>query len=398
MTPLRFFRHFQEDENMTNEIYPERYNRQVALQEIGATGQQKLAQAKVLVIGAGGLGCPALLYLAAAGVGTLGVADYDYVDITNLHRQILYTTEDLGKPKAETAAKRLRALNPDLVLHTYDRIIENKNALSICSGYDLILDGSDNYVTRYLVNDACVLLGKPLIYGAAMRFEGQAGVFNLLDPETNVITNYRDLFPFPPEADPNMTCEQAGVIGVLPGIIGTLQATEALKIITGIGKPLANRVLTFNILTNSFYEFNLLPRRERGAEIPGDEDAFRNFDYESFCGLNPYSEIISTTVFTNAIKDSTLRVVDVREWDEPETDAGLAALRIPMSEFNSRLGEIPSSLPVVFICQWGLRSRKAMADYLEAFPGRIAYSLAGGIAALQKKQNKNPHRNEGEEE
>jgi len=254
-----------------------RYQRQIQLKEIGSVGQNKITQAKVLIIGAGGLGCPALQYLAAAGVGTIGIVDFDVVELSNLQRQILYTVDDIGQSKATTAAKKLEALNPEIKIESYNVQITNKNALDILENYDLIIDGSDNFATRYLINDACVLLDKSLVYGAVLRFEGQIGVFNLVDKDTNSKTNYRDLFPKPPDLDSAISCNDLGVLGVIPGIIGTMQATEALKIITGIGKPLVNKIISYNALENTFYDFEIVANANSSIDYPKSKTSFLNY-------------------------------------------------------------------------------------------------------------------------
>ncbi|MBK8670108.1 MAG: HesA/MoeB/ThiF family protein [Saprospiraceae bacterium] len=239
----------------------QRYQKQMLLKALGVTGQEKLKNSKVLVVGAGGLGCPALLYLAAAGVGTIGIADGDDVEMTNLHRQVLYTMADLGLGKANTAAARLRAINPEISIHTYSFNLDKNNAWDIIDDYDIVLDGSDNFMTRYMINDACAILLKPYVYGAVQQFEGQVGVFNMLDKYKGTITSYRDLFALPPDNKNAISCNALGIIGVLPGIIGTLQATEVIKIITSIGKPLLNQVLTYSALDHSFYTFTIQPEK-----------------------------------------------------------------------------------------------------------------------------------------
>lgn len=265
-----------------NSNYDQRqYTRQIILKELGKEGQHKLKLAKVLVVGAGGLGCSALQYITAAGVGTIGIVDFDVIEISNLHRQVLYSFDDIGKPKAETAATKLRAMNPNAEYSVYPYSLTQHNALEIISEYDLVIDGTDNFIGRYILNDACVLLSKPFVYGAVSGFEGQVGVFNLADKLEGKKSNYRDLFPQPPDPAASMSCSEAGVLGVLPGIIGTLQATEAIKIITGIGKPLANTILTYNALHNSFYEFHISPVEKANDRMPSDENEFRNFDYKS---------------------------------------------------------------------------------------------------------------------
>jgi adenylyltransferase/sulfurtransferase len=266
---------------MNNNYDHRQYKRQLILKELGKEGQDKLRRAKVLVVGAGGLGCPALQYITAAGVGTIGIVDFDLIDISNLHRQVLYTFDDIGKPKAETAAAKLRTMNPDAEILVYPITLTKRNALEIIAGFDLIIDGTDNLTSRYLINDTCVSLGKPFVFGAVWQFEGQIGVFNLSNENEGYTSNYRDLFPNPPDPSTSPSCIEAGVLGVLPGIIGTLQATEAIKIITGIGKPLANKILTYSALHNSFYEFHISPVEKVNGLMPSDENEFRNFDYES---------------------------------------------------------------------------------------------------------------------
>jgi adenylyltransferase/sulfurtransferase len=222
-----------------------RYDKQIALPEVGEAGQQKLAEAKVLVVGAGGLGCPALQYLAAAGIGTIGIVDGDVVNETNLHRQVLYTNSDVGKPKVEVAAERLKQLNPELEIQTYSEFLTASNAMDIVANYDLIVDATDNFAARYRINDVCVKLDKPVVYGAIHRFEGQVSVFNYKGGPT-----YRCLFPDKPAENQIPNCNETGVLGVLPGIIGTQQATEVLKIILGIGEVLSGKLMTLNLLTN----------------------------------------------------------------------------------------------------------------------------------------------------
>jgi adenylyltransferase/sulfurtransferase len=232
-----------------------KYMRQVMLKGFGIECQEKLLSSSVLVVGAGGLGCPALQYLAASGIGKIGIVDFDKVEVSNLHRQILFSENDLGKPKAIIAGEKITALNNDLSVEVHDIILDEKNGADIISGYDVVIDGTDNFQSRYAINDACVLLDKPFVYGAVFRYEGQLAIFNFLNRGSK--TTYRDLFPDPPRPNEIPDCSEAGVIGVLPGIIGTMQAAEAIKIISGIGEVLANRLLTYNMLTNSFYEVEI---------------------------------------------------------------------------------------------------------------------------------------------
>jgi len=363
----------------------ERYQRQVLLKEIGMEGQEKLLRAKVLVIGAGGLGCPALQYLTAAGVGTIGIVDFDIVDITNLHRQVLYTTDDIGKPKAITAAEKLKPLNPDINIISIQHLLKNENALEIISEFDIVIDGSDNFTTRYLVNDACVLMDKPLVYGAILRFEGQLGVFNLTDKLTNIKTNYRDLFPLPPSPGTVPSCSEAGVLGILPGIIGTMQAAEAIKIITGIGQPLCNRILSYNVLSNSFYEFRLAPAIKKEGSYPNNEAEFIHFNYEWFCAVDDKPGEITAAEFDRLKNRADIIIIDVREKDELPQVNEFPVLRIPFSQFNSQIAVPYLEKNIVLFCQSGKRSFAALKLIKEKYPDCRVHSLKGGIGEWKKE-------------
>ncbi|NDP27455.1 MAG: molybdopterin-synthase adenylyltransferase MoeB [Flavobacterium sp.] len=358
-----------------------RYQRQIQLKEIGQLGQDKFAQAKVLVIGAGGLGCPALQYLAAAGVGTIGIIDFDVVEMSNLQRQILYTIDDIGQPKAITAAKRLETLNPEITIKSYNFQITNKNALEILENYDIIIDGSDNFATRYLINDACVLLDKPLIYGAVLRFEGQIGVFNLVDKDTNDKTNYRDLFPKPPDSASAISCNDVGVLGVIPGIIGTMQATESLKIICGIGKTLANKIISYNALENTFYDFEIVSNEYLNYDYPKNKTEFLSFNYEWFCNHNLEAETISIEDFELLRMQEKITIIDVREKGEFPVVDEFAFLHIPLSELEKTLSTISTENKIVVYCKSGQRSAKAVQLLKEKFPTCQTFSLKGGIEA-----------------
>lgn len=369
----------------------ERYQRQVILKEFGTSSQDKLLQSKVLVAGAGGLGCPALQYLAAVGVGTIGIIDFDNVEISNLHRQTLFGAEDIGKPKVEIAARKLQAMNPWIHCITYPVKLVKENALEIIKNHDLVIDGTDNFSTRYLVNDACVLLDKPLVYGAVLRFEGQVGVFNCLNKKDNYKTNYRDLFPVAPLPSTVPSCNEAGVIGVLPGIIGTMQAAEAIKIITGIGESLCNKILTYNFLNNSFYEFSISPSASKNSIAPTNESEFLKFDYDWFCGIKKESLEISVNDFENLIKNEEVLIVDVREIGElPEVNE-FAAMKLPLSSIQISVPFSMNNKTIVLFCQSGIRSLKAAKILKEMNPGYQLYSLQGGIEAWKKQQDKNYH-------
>lgn len=362
----------------------ERYRRQTVLKEFGTSAQDKLFEAKVLVVGAGGLGCPALQYLVAAGVGTLGIIDFDVVELSNLQRQTLFSVEDIGKPKAQTAADKLAAFNPDVQINVYQIKLDSKNALEILEAYDVVIDGTDNFATRYLVNDACVLLNKPLVYGAVLRFEGQVGVFNLIDKETGVSTNYRDLFPNPPLPSSVLSCNEAGVLGVLPGLIGTMQAAETIKIITSIGKPLCNKIVSCGLKNNLFYEFSISPAKEINVNFPKTKSAFLIFDYEWFCGIDRTLHEISPAEFDALRMKEEVNIIDVREKDEvPVVDEFLFE-QIPLSRFDEVISEPAVECKTIIFCQTGIRSLTALKILTEKFPTCEAYSLMGGIVGWKK--------------
>lgn len=357
-----------------------RYERQIALKDFGTEAQDKLFNAKILVIGAGGLGCPVLQYLAAAGVGTIGIVDFDVVEITNLQRQTLYTMQDIGKSKATAATEKLKLFNPDIQFSAYQTKLDTGNALEIIGEYDLVIDGSDNFATRYLLNDACVLLHKPLIYGAVLRYEGQVGVFNMQVKDSTYSSNYRDLFPVPPKPGMAPSCNEAGVLGILPSIIGSLQAAEAIKIITGIGEPLCNKILSCNVLDNSFYEFTLSPSVNPAAHIPASKEAFKNFDYEWFCDSGDPINKITPEEFDNLRASEQLTIIDVREENELPSVSEFSLIQIPLSRFKEAVHEIPIKNKIVVFCQSGKRSATAVTILREKIPEAVAYSLEGGIA------------------
>ncbi len=355
----------------------QRYDRQLILKNFGEVAQKKLASARVLVIGAGGLGCPCLLYLGAAGVGTIGIADDDVIQLNNLQRQILYETADVGKPKCETSAARLKKTNPDIRIIEHPARIDTGNALGIIDSYDVVVDGTDNFQTRYLVNDACVLLGKPYVYGAVSGYEGQAGVFNF--PAHPSAVNYRDLFPEPPKPGEVADCSEGGVLGVLPGIIGTMQAAEVIKIITGIGEVLTGKILSYSFLTNTFYEASISPSQKSHSSMPKKKAAFLTTDYPAICGLTAtdVKEIDIDTLIKLYGNEGTA-LIDVREYGELPEVTSLVHQKIPMSGLEKKLSDI-SADDVVFICQHGIRSLHAGELLLQAAPAKRVYSLKGGL-------------------
>jgi sulfur-carrier protein adenylyltransferase/sulfurtransferase len=368
---------------MNKNILYDRYQRQMILKNFGEAGQQKLLQAKVLVIGSGGLGCPALQYLAAAGIGTIGIVDDDVVALSNLHRQILFTVNDIGLSKATTAATVLQKSNSEINIIAYAERLTTQNAFSIMALYDIIIDGTDNFASRYMINDACVLLNKTLVYGAVSQYEGQVAVFNCLGENA---VNYRDLFPHPPKENEVLNCAEAGVLGVLPGIIGTMQANETIKLITFIGKPLINRLLTYNALNNQMYEVELSANPETRALIPKDKTAFEQTDYDWFCSAAIDPQEIDIVFFNELLSSGDINIIDVRELDELPVIKEFAHQKIPLSQLaeNFSLLNAPA---VVAICQSGKRSLQA-AKQLTAFFGtsKKIYSLHGGIT-LWKQQH-----------
>jgi len=364
---------------MDKAISYERYQRQLQLKNFGEAGQQQLLQAAVLVIGAGGLGCPVLQYLAAAGVGRIGIIDDDIVSLSNLHRQVLYSTDDIGLPKTKQAVKVLSRLNPEINIIGYNDRLTIANALTLMEEFDIIADCTDNFATRYLINDACVLLNKPLVYGAVSRFEGQVAIFNCKTVEKPEAVNYRDLYPTPPKEGEVLNCEEAGVLGVLPGIIGAMQANETIKLLTGMGRLLINRLLTYDALNNNVYELELTARKETRLLIPADRNVFMTTDYEWLCGTD-YKQIeIDHAFFDQLLQTGAIDVVDVREPDEAPVIDEFSSCRIPLGQLATNLQQIKSGT-VVTICQTGKRSLQAAKQLAAVFgSSKKIYSLRGGI-------------------
>ncbi|MBN7812755.1 HesA/MoeB/ThiF family protein [Algoriphagus sp. H41] len=354
-----------------------RFERQTILPGFGADAQRKLQDAKVLLIGAGGLGCPILLYLAAMGVGKIGLMDGDEVSLSNLNRQVLYGEKDLGKPKVEAAASYFRSKYSDLEIEEIPEYITVENALEILPDYDLVIDGSDNFPTRYLVNDACVLLGKPLVFGAVYLNEGQVSVFNL---EENAC-NYRDVYPQMPAASEIPNCAETGVLGVLPGIIGNLMALEAIKVLTGFGKPLKNKMLFFNSLSAQTYEVEIFPNPTSKAAVPSSKRAFSQTNYELAC--EGVEQVDWQFVLENPRPSVTL--VDVRDRDELPRLERAGLLEIPLSQLSTAAKKLEDSGEIYLFCQSGMRSQTAALQLKGIFPDKKIYSIRGGIKAFPKQ-------------
>ncbi|MCH5598560.1 HesA/MoeB/ThiF family protein [Niabella ginsengisoli] len=346
------------------------------LKGFGIAAQQKLLAARVLVVGAGGLGCPVLQYLCAAGVGTIGVIDDDVVSLSNLHRQVLFGTDDIGKPKVEVAVEQLRRLNPEVTINIYTQRLTVDNTLELLGKYDLVVDGSDNFATRYLVNDACVLLDKPLVYGAVSTYEGQLAVFNWnKNSEQERAVNYRDVFPQPPSAQEVPNCNEAGVLGVLPGIIGTMMATEVIKIVSEIGEVLAGKLLIYNSLNHNSYRLSIEQNSEANDLIPKSTAAFKRMIYEETCISNIE---IDAAAFNEWVRNDNALIIDVRDSDEMPIVSGFKHINIPYGEILER-GEELDSENIILFCLSGKRSFSAAQKLKQLRKGVNVYSLKGGI-------------------
>lgn len=355
-----------------------RYSRHLALREIGVQGQEKLKAAKVLLVGAGGLGSPAALYLAASGVGTIGVIDNDRVDVSNLQRQVLYDTQSVGRPKAEVAKERLLALNPEIELVSHAVELRAANVREIFSKYDVVLDGTDRFNTRYLSNDACVILRKPLVSAAIHRFEGQAMTY-----VPGQAPCYRCLFPEPPADGLVPNCAEAGVLGVLPGVMGTIQATEAIKVIVGVGEPLFGRLLTYDALAMRFGEFRFTRRSD--CAVCGDHPTIHEpADLVEICSADVMSRVRRLSPLELRELLGKVAIVDVRSASEFGASHLPGAVNIPVSDVERRLAEIPRDQLVVFICRSGARSMTASAVATRAGLTNVAH-LEGGLLGWAKE-------------
>lgn len=369
----------------------ERYSRHLIIPEFNIEGQKKLKSARVLVIGSGGLGSPLLLYLTAAGVGNIGIVDFDVVDESNLQRQVLFGVEDKGTPKVEAAVRRLKSLNPHVNFKTYNERFTSQNALDIIKDYDVIADGTDNFPTRYLVNDACVLLGKVNVYASIYRFEGQCSVFNYTDKNGVTGPNYRDLFPSPPPPGLVPSCAEGGVIGVLPGILGSLQALEVIKVITGVGDTLSGRLFLFDATT--FETRTVKVRRDPANPINGNHPTQTSLiDYDQFCGIGVAEKkealnVKEIDVFElKNLFDSgaDFQLIDVREPYEFEI-ASIGGELMPLKSVSEFAGRISRDKQVVVHCRSGVRSGKAIVELESTFGFTNLYNLKGGILAWAKE-------------
>lgn len=374
----------------------ERYSRHLIIPEFNIEGQKKMKSAKVLVVGTGGLGAPLLQYLTAAGVGKIGIVDYDVVDDSNLQRQVLFTTKDVGRPKVEVAKERLQQQNPYIQFETYNTQFHSSNAFEIADGYDLIADGTDNFPTRYLVNDVSVLMGIPNVYASIFRFDGQLTVFNYKYEDGTFGPNYRDLYPTPPPPGLVPSCAEGGVIGVLPGILGSLQANEVIKVLTGVGDPLVGRLFTFDAL--SFETRTLKFTKNKNNPLTGENPTQTDLvDYEQFCGMSQKEEVDQENqeevkeVTVQQLKElldsgADFQLIDVREEYEYEI-ANLNGQLIPLGQVLDRVNEISKEKQVVVHCRSGKRSANAIFA-LERQGFDNLYNLTGGILAYADEIDK----------
>ena len=359
----------------------QRYSRHLNLPEFKIEGQRKLKKSKVLVVGAGGLGCPMLLYLAAAGVGEIGIVDYDVVDASNLQRQVLFSTEDIGQSKAEVAIQKLSNLNPNVVFKLHNTKLTSQNALDIIKSYDVVADGTDNFPTRYLVNDACVLLDKPNVHGSIFRFEGQVSVFNYQFKDGSKGPHYRDLFPTPPPPGLVQSCAEGGVLGVLPGIIGSMQASEIIKVLTGIGDPLAARLFIFDALT---FETRVMKINKN----PDLEPVIKLIDYEDFCGIssasdNDVPEITARELQLLLRTNKNFQIVDVRESYEFH-GGNIGGISVPLNILEDEIEKIDREKKNIIVCRSGVRSKKATQLMLDKGFDNV-FNLRGGLLAWSKE-------------
>ncbi|MEM1217604.1 MAG: HesA/MoeB/ThiF family protein [Bacteroidota bacterium] len=359
-----------------NEEEKVQYARHFSLPDFGEEGQERLRAGRVLVVGAGGLGCPTLCYLAAAGVGQIGIVDPDQVSRSNLQRQVLYGIDDLGKKKAEIAKARLKGMNPHIKVESYPIALTPDNVFELIESYDLILDGTDNFATRYLINDACVLQNKVNIYASIFRFDGQVAVFNQSKSDGQRGPNYRDLFPTPPPPDSIPDCATGGVLGVLPGIVGTLQATEAIKLLAGIGESLSGYLLLIDALSMRF-------RRIRIPINPSVTIQDLTW-YDQYCQL-PTAPASQQIVRWEEVKNMSPAptLIDVRTLAEHRAKA-LGDYCIPLAELKERIQDLPTEGPILFYCQTGKRSLSALSIALQYFPSTRLYHLEGGIESVTK--------------
>ena len=358
----------------------ERYNRQIILPDFGISSQDKLLNSSVLVVGSGGLGCPALQVLVSSGIGKIGIVDFDVVEIQNLHRQFLFDEKDIGFPKVIVAEKHLKNRNSEAEIEIFNERITTGNVIHLIENYDIIVDCTDNFTTRYLLNDACFLMKKPLVYASIFRDEGQVSVFNV--EKENQVTNYRDLFPIPPNQNEVPTCNEAGVLPSHSAVIGTFQANEVIKLITGSPETLIHQLLIFN--TKNYQSLTIKFNENQEKAGPKTIEEFQNFDYEEFCNLNKNDEINSFSELQLFLNQEDSILIDVREADEQPRILSLKILEFPLVSLEENLNQFNSYKNICFVCASGIRSKKALEIAKNHFPEKEIKHFPAGAKSILK--------------
>lgn len=369
---------------MRKSLLYDRYARQIILKGFGETAQSKLSSAHIIVVGAGGLGCPVLQYLVSAGIGIITIIDDDKVALHNIHRQVLYDQSNIGELKVEVAKQKLNLLNSEVEVIAVSKRLNQQLAMELFPAASVVVDASDNFATRYLINDACVLMKKPLVFGAVTMYEGQVAVFNCETPGKSISVNYRDLFPVPPTEDSVLNCAEAGVLGPLPGMIGSMQAMEVIKLVTGIGQPLINKLLTYNALSQQLYTIELGPSHH--DQVPTNLEEYLTFDYLHTCSSKEIPELDFSEVKQ---LPSGFLLVDVREFDEEPRLNKLISntyLEIPLSALENELEQLKNK-EVLFVCQTGKRSKKAVEWLLQIGHQQKVYSLRNGVLGIKNQHD-----------
>ena len=372
---------------MENDFLYEQYQHQIQLKNFGIEAQVKLRHANILVIGLGGLGCPAIQYLSAIGIGRIGIMDGDTVSLSNLHRQILYTYQDIGQLKTSVVEKKILGLNPSTKITLYTDFITQHNAFDIISNYEIVLDCTDNFKARYIINDACYLLNKPLVFGAVFQYEGQVSIFN----HGKDAVNYRDLFPYSPKENESPNCMQTGVYNIATAIIGTLQASEAIKLITGIGETLTNKLLTFHSLKISSYTIDLTKNKLSLKERPSSRSEFESYNYDQFCGINSsLSDDISAEEFDQLIQSDDVQIIDIRNENELPKINNFQSIQIPLASLHENIHLLDKQKKIILFCHSGIRTQTAIELLHDDYQMSNVSHLKGGIIKwLDFKSKKN---------
>ncbi|WBX97957.1 HesA/MoeB/ThiF family protein [Chryseobacterium gambrini] len=355
-----------------------RYNRQIILPGFGISTQEKLSRSSVLVVGAGGLGCPVMQILVSTGVGVVGVADFDTIELENLHRQYLYSEQDVGVPKVIAAVEHLSKINSEIDIIAFQEMITNKNVLSIIHNFDVVVDCTDNFATRYLLNDACYLMKKPLVYASLFRDEGQVSVFNV--EKEDQMTNYRDLFPVPPNQSEVPNCNEAGVLPTHSAVIGTFQANEVIKLLSGSAETLIHQLLIFN--TKNYQSMKIKFNENQEKAGPKTIEEFQNFDYEEFCSLNKNDEINSFSELQSFLNHDKSILIDVREEDEQPKISAMKILELPFGTLEENLERLNGYTSICFVCVSGIRSQKAVKLLKSHFPDKEIKHFKSGIKSI----------------